>query len=849
MKVLKRNGKEENMSYDKITQRITKLTDGLNMNYIDPSVITQKVVNSIYDGITTQELDMLACDVAFSFTTKHYDYSKLAGRIAISNLHKTTPKTFSQCAKILYSNVDSRTGEPAPLLSEEVFEFINQHKNLIDSKIDTEKDFTYDYFGFKTLEKSYLLKSKGKIIERPQYMLMRVAIGISNFNIDEAFKIYDDLSDKFYTHATPTLFNAGTPRPQMSSCFLIANKGDSIEGLFGTMKDVAHISKWAGGIGLHVHDVRGKNAYIKGTGGESSGLIPMMKTYNEIARWINQCFVPETLVYCNNGIKLIKDIKEGDLVLSKDGEFVEVGDVYVYKEDSLMINIKTASSIDYTIVTNKHPFFVFKTLSNTYEWIDSSDIKIGDYIAKPIPKQNIESDLTKFDLYVIGLILSGGSYKNDVITLRLNNNSTQYLTSFFDNIGIKYICNENVISFTLNEQIESLMKLFNGEEVDYEQLYHLPIDKSRVLIHGIFDGIKSTKLNDVCEFRSEDKNLIGLIKTLCLHNKKGCVINNVDDKYVLTVENDYLFSLTNENITKTENWFILDNFILEKVVDITNNHYIGDVFDLKIKNDYDDASYTLLDGGIVHNGGKRKGSIAVYLEPWHCDIFDFIDLRKNHGKEEMRARDLFLALWIPNLFMEMVEKDGDWALFSPDEAPGLSDVYDSEDNKAFSDLYNKYINEGKARTIIKARDLMSSILDAQIETGTPYMLYKDHANNKSNQKNIGTIKSSNLCLIGDSNLNVKIGGEEKEISLLDVVEFHQNGEEIEVLSYDIENGVDEYEKVLGASRTSKNSEIIEILDEESGKKIICTPEHLVYTKNRGYVEAKDLLETDILQIK
>jgi ribonucleoside-diphosphate reductase alpha chain len=432
MKVKKRDGSLEEMRYDKITKRISILCHDLNMDYIDPTYVTLKVTQGIYDGITTIELDKLAAETAVAMTTTHPDYSKLAGRIEVSSLHKSTPKKFSQCIKELHSFIEPRTGKQSSLIDTQLYKFVLENKDAVDSAIVMDRDFDFDYFGIKTLERSYLIKIGQKIVERPQYLYMRVALGICNFNLEEGLRIYHDLSKHLYTHATPTLFNAGTPRPQMSSCFLIGNKGDDIDGLFNTLGDVAKISKWAGGIGLHVHDVRAKGSYIKGTGGESDGLLPMMKTYNEVARWINQ-------------------------------------------------------------------------------------------------------------------------------------------------------------------------------------------------------------------------------------------------------------------------------------------------------------------------GGKRKGSFAIYLEPWHADVIDFIELRKNHGKEEMRARDLFLALWTPDLFMKRVEEDGNWTLFSPDEAPGLSDVYDTPEDKKFTELYESYEQQGIGRQTIKARKLMDAILTAQIETGVPYMLYKDAANYKSNQKNLGTIKSSNLC--------------------------------------------------------------------------------------------------------
>tara|TARA_Y100001938_G_scaffold37922_1_gene52304 strand:- start:1623 stop:3989 length:2367 start_codon:yes stop_codon:yes gene_type:complete len=427
MEVLKRDGSLEPVKLDKIAARVKKQTWGLNTQFVDYMEIVQKTISGLHDGISTTELDNLAAETAASLSSIHPDYSLLASRIAMSRLYKLMPKPFSKNAKRLFE---------AGSLSEETYNIIKSNYQKINSMIVGDRDYNVDYFGFKTLERSYLLKVDGEIAETPQYMYMRVAVGIWGDDFDNVQITYDMLSEGYFTHATPTLFNAGTKRSQLASCFLIGNKGDSIEGLFDTVKDVAHISKWAGGVGLHVHDVRSKGSFIKGTGGKSDGLVPMMKTYNEVARWINQ-------------------------------------------------------------------------------------------------------------------------------------------------------------------------------------------------------------------------------------------------------------------------------------------------------------------------GGKRKGSFAMYLEPWHADIYEFIELRKNHGKEEMRARDLFLALWIPDLFMKRVEEDGDWTLFCPNEAPGLSDVYDgygaNGNGKKFTDLYTKYEQEGVGNRTVKARHLWAEILTAQIETGTPYVLFKDAANNKSNQKNIGTIKSSNLC--------------------------------------------------------------------------------------------------------
>ena len=428
MFVLKRDGKKEPVMFDKITARVKKMCYGLN-KIVDPVKVAMRVIEGLYDGVTTSELDNLAAETAATMTTAHPDYAKLAARIAVSNLHKNTKKSFSETMDDLYYYVNPRTEKKAPLLADEIYEIIKANAEKLDSTIIYNRDFNYDYFGFKTLERSYLLKLNGVIAERPQHMLMRVSIGIHKNDIDEAIATYELMSKKYFTHATPTLFNAGTPKPQMSSCFLLQMQDDSIEGIYDTLKQTAKISQSAGGIGLSLHNIRATGSYIAGTNGTSNGIVPMLKVFNDTARYVDQ------------------------------------------------------------------------------------------------------------------------------------------------------------------------------------------------------------------------------------------------------------------------------------------------------------------------GGGKRKGSFAMYLEPWHADIFDFLDLKKNHGKEEMRARDLFYAMWVSDLFMARVQEDADWTLMCPHECPHLYDTYGEE----FERLYTSYEAAGKGRKTIKARDLWEKILESQIETGTPYMLYKDAANRKSNQKNLGTIRSSNLC--------------------------------------------------------------------------------------------------------
>lgn len=428
MYVVKRSGQKEPVMFDKITDRIKKLCYGLN-DLVDPVKVAMRVIEGLYDGVSTSELDNLAAETAASMTIAHPDYAQLAARIAISNLHKNTKKSFSETMTDMYYYVNPRTNQESPLLSDEVYEVIKNNAEFLDSHILYNRDFNYDYFGFKTLERSYLLKINGKIVERPQHMLMRVSIGIHLDDLNSVMETYELMSKKFFTHATPTLFNAGTPKPQMSSCFLLAMQDDSIDGIYDTLKQTAKISQSAGGIGLSIHNVRATGSYIRGTNGTSNGIVPMLKVFNDTARYVDQ------------------------------------------------------------------------------------------------------------------------------------------------------------------------------------------------------------------------------------------------------------------------------------------------------------------------GGGKRKGSFAIYIETWHADIFDFLDLKKNTGKEEMRARDLFFAMWTSDLFMKRVQDDSQWTLMCPNECPGLYDVYGEE----FETLYTGYEAAGKGRKTIRARELWEKILESQIETGTPYMLYKDAANRKSNQKNLGTIRSSNLC--------------------------------------------------------------------------------------------------------
>ena len=429
MQVVNRKGEREDVRFDAIHEKLRSLTEGLDPVWVDPGHVTKLTIEGLYDGVTTRELDQLAAETAASLASQHPDYSRLAARICVDDLHRSTKDTFTDVITDLREYIDPESGKHAPLISEEVYGIIMENAEILNNHIDYSRDHNYDYFGFKTLERSYLLRLNGEIAERPQHMLLRVAVGIHHGNISKALETYDLMSQGYFTHATPTLFNSGTPTPQMSSCFLLTMQDDSLDGIYDTLKQCALISKSAGGIGLSIHHIRSKGSYIKGTNGESNGIVPMLRVFNDTARYVDQ------------------------------------------------------------------------------------------------------------------------------------------------------------------------------------------------------------------------------------------------------------------------------------------------------------------------GGGKRKGSIAIYLEPWHPDILAFLDLKKNHGKEELRARDLFYALWTPDLFMERVEQNANWSFFCPNECPGLQDAYGAD----FKALYEKYEAAGLARETLPARTVWDKVVESQIETGTPDMLYKDAANEKSNQKNLGTIRSSNLC--------------------------------------------------------------------------------------------------------
>jgi ribonucleoside-diphosphate reductase alpha subunit len=607
MKVMKRNGSYEDVAFEKVQERIRKAGEGLSVN---ATLIAQQVLTRIVDGIKTTELDDIAAKLAESMCTTHIDYGTLAARIAISNHQKQTPKTFVEAMNTVAS-IKDRRGDPANLLSDEFLKVVNDNADLIESKIDYNRDYLFDYFGFKTLERAYLLqdKIKGYVIERPQHLWMRVAIGLWYDNhgspdLEKAFQTYELLSMKKYTHATPTLFNAGTKRPQLSSCFLMG-VDDSIKGIYKTLTDCALISQYGGGIGIHVSNVRGAGSLIRGTGGTSNGIMPMLRVFNNTARYVDQCFVGETIINgwfgsgtSGIGYKKIADIEPGDNVYTSGTEEVvdEHGKHYNGTKDG------------------KHKLCkVIKKVEHEYEG-DILEIHTADNVIKVTPKHPI--------------------------------------------LAIRHVS-----GLRLDEMIKAGYVIGKEEYIEANDL--------RVGDYGVL--------------------------------------------------------------------YDSDTYNYAKIEDITIHSYKGKLYDLEVEGTHD---YAVSGFAFAHNGGgKRNGSFAIYLEPWHSDVETFLEMKKNTGAEEERARDLFYALWIPDLFMERVDKNGSWSLFCPDEAPGLADVVGDE----FKALYEKYEAEGRAKKTVSAQKLWFKILDSQIETGTPYLLYKDAANLKSNQQNLGVIKSSNLC--------------------------------------------------------------------------------------------------------
>jgi ribonucleoside-diphosphate reductase alpha subunit len=723
----------------------------------------------------------------------HYDYNTLAGRIIVSNHQKNTSNSFSEVMEQLYGYLDKH-GKPSPIVSEGLITVVRENKTILDLLCDYSRDYLIDYFGFKTLDRAYMMKIDGKTVERPQHMWLRVSIGIHGDDFDKVVETYDYMSQKYFTHATPTLFNSGTPRPQLSSCFLLAMESDSIDGIYNTLKDCALISKLAGGIGLHIHNVRATGSHIRGTNGTSNGIVPMLRVFNNTAKYVDQCLDPETIVYTKLGAKKIKNIVIGDKVITDDGQFYQIGKILdnEYYGDLYTLNIK--HTLYPLKLTDMHPLWTIK--NDTYyqrkfndiinqlnrnlltpEFIEVKNINKNDLIGFPIPKY--EKDIEQYtldDCRFYGIMLGDGNISrvNNLAYVALDKEVKKETVEFVEN----YLTSRN-IHITYTYQNDKYVRLTwtrnNMFKFTYEMLYdsnrekyvmasmlHLPKPKILNLIKGILETDGKVKdYQIVLEITS--MSIVESVRYMLLRlgiltsgtvrdrrdevhtTKYNSVIQSTKVSYILIVPKKPvicdLFKSKNLTPSSSFTFFEYKDYLFSMVIENTCiKDYSGRVIDIEVDNN-DHHNFLTHNGLVKNGGGKRNGSFAIYLEPWHADIEMFLQMRKNHGDEELKARDLFYAVWIPDLFMERVKANGKWTLMCPDECPGLADVYGEE----FKSLYEYYEKAGKGRITIQARDLWYKVMDAQMETGTPYLLYKDACNRKSNQKNVGTIKSSNLC--------------------------------------------------------------------------------------------------------
>jgi len=792
MYVTKRNGSSEIVSFDKILQRIKKLGKetlfgkeaDIKINY---TALVMKVIDQLYDGISTTKIDELSAEQCASMASTHPDYNVLAGRIAVSNLHKNTTDSFVNSMTQLYSYQDKHN-KHSPLVSQELYDIVLKYTLELEAICDYERDYLIDYFGLKTLERAYLTRVNRITVERPQHMWLRVSIGIHGDNLDRIKETYDLMSQKYFTHATPTLFNAGTPHPQLSSCFLLAMENDSIEGIYNTLKDCALISKWAGGIGLHIHNIRASGSHIRGTNGSSNGIVPMLKVFNNTAKYVDQCVNPETIIYTTQGPKQIQHCLAGETeIYNLNGDVEIIQNVLEHSYDGEILEIETMHSIRPLQITPEHPIYAlrgkkkglnYKVIKNRlekkicdFEWVDAKELTRDDMIVYPIPKFDKDiSIISEDDCYVYGVILGDGSMSNSTDTsgyVSLHTVNKKDIIDFFVNYFISRVVDYridvegNTTRIRWNRCIHLPFRYndFYDENKEKRMQYrwlNLPIEKSKYILKGLLDT--DGCLNNELVFDNTSYNLIESVRFIAMKMgvlTSGYIRDRVGQSHETdrgTIEHKKISYCL--RIPKTQDICDLmkiqyddkqffkfmrhGDILLSRIQNINVSAYTGVLYDLQMGKQHD----YLLHNGLVHNGGgKRNGSFAIYLEPWHADIENFLQMRKNHGDEELKARDLFYALWIPDLFMERVKADGQWTLMCPDECPGLADVYGDE----FKELYTKYEVSGKCRKTVKARELWFQVLDAQMETGTPYLCYKDAANRKSNQQNVGTIKSSNLC--------------------------------------------------------------------------------------------------------
>lgn len=758
MRVLKRDGRLEAVHFDKITGRLQKLQS------LDPPIpgadvsrVAQHVCAAIHDGITTVALDNASADAAIALATDHPDYSTLAARILVSNLQKST----SVNLRDVYSRLRH-------VVSDDFWDILENNTYDLNEMIDFERDYKFDYFGFKTLQKAYLYDG-----ERPQHMYMRVAIGIWGSDLERVRETYDALSLHTFTHASPTLFNAGTKTPQNASCFLLGMHIDSLDGIFETLHKSASISKYGGGLGLHVSSIRSKGSLIKSTNGTSDGLVPMLKVANETFNYVNQCFVPETLVYTqDNGIQRMDCVKVGDHLVTRDGTFKRVNEVFRrHVVDEPMVTLTPEFKIGGMTCTRVHEIFALKKGHETPGFYPAAELEVGDTLAYPIPKDVVDYPCDADFCRMYGRALAGGvkTFQKFVETnqeFRLRH--TDDPAPFFD-----------------------------------PRFLNLPRPKTLALVYGLLE--KGTIGPDYISL-DVPVNVVPHIRYLCLR---------LD---ILVRESDGVLEIPKHQISCIEP----EGILYTRLASVGTSKYTGDVYDFNMESNH---NYTT-DCGLVHNSGKRKGSCAIYIEPHHADIMSVLDLKRNQGDEHLRARDLFYAMWTSDLFMERVEANAMWSLFDPGTAPGLEDVW----GDAYRKLYEKYETEGRAIRTVPAQDVWFAILRSQIETGVPYMLYKDSANGKSNQQNLGTIKSSNLCVAPETEILTSHGYE--PISTL-------CGKDVRVW-----NGEEWSDTVV--KKTNDDAELIKVVL-SNGLSLECTRYHKFYlTGSTEPVCAEDLLIGNVL---
>jgi len=822
MYVVKRNGNKEIVAFDKILKRIKNIGKDIKLNYTS---LAMKVIDQLYDGISTTKIDELTAEQCDSMASIHPDYNVLAGRIVISNHHRNTSSSFSSVMNQLFDYKDKHNIH-SPIVSPEFISVVNQYSEDWNALCDYQRDYLIDYFGFKTLERAYLMKINKKTIERPQHMWLRVSIGIHGANIEKVKETYELMSMKYFTHATPTLFNAGTNRPQCSSCFLLALENDSIDGIYNTLKDCALISKWAGGIGLHIHNVRALGSHIRGTNGTSNGIVPMLRVFNNTAKYVDQCVMPDTVIYTMQGPIQIQNCVAGETAIyGLQGNTEIIQNVLEHSYQGPLLEIYTQHKSNPLQITPEHPVFVLRENADMPEWVEAKHLDTTDRIVYVAPKHTKDcAEIDINDCIMYGIIVENGVFSNDkresqITLLNSETKYQEYVKTYFEKKLVKYTVTSDsyFTTFKWEKNIHLPFRYTDfydevGEKRIHARWLQLPLEKSQFILLGMLN------LNsDVFTINSSSYKYIESVRFLFF--KMGIIPQEYNHGTVKT-----LFYKDVDVLEDVKHRNDLYHFMYSPIVKIEETVYSGILYDLQMEKEHN----YMLEHGIVHNGGgKRNGSFAIYLEPWHADIELFLQMRKNHGEEELKARDLFYALWIPDLFMERVKTGGKWTLMCPDECPGLHNTVGEE----FVKLYTEYEEAGRGRKTMNARDLWFQILDAQMETGNPYLVYKDTANNKSNQKNLGVIKSSNLCVAPETLVLTSLG----EFPIKDIC-----GLEVEVW-----NG-SEWSKVE-IMQTGKSQELLRV-QFSNGKYIWCTRYHKFYKKmpngNTQKVCAEDLKEGD-----